>query len=303
MNEPQAFLNGEMIPATQLTVPVYDAGFVQGTTVAEQLRTFGGKLFRLDDHLRRMSHSLELVGVDPGYSIQQLAEAAEALVQHNHPLLPAGQDLGLAIFVSPGGYPALAPQGADLNPRVAMHTFRLPFEQWADKFEQGERLSTVDVRQVPVECWPRELKCRSRMHYYLADRQAHAKEPASRAILQDLDGFVIESSTANVLGYNAAAGIISPPQEKILPGISMAALVDLARSLEVPVVYRDITPSQLAACDEVLLTSTSICVQPVASIDGQKIGSGTPGPLYRRLLAAWSDQVGVDIAAQARQFA
>jgi branched-chain amino acid aminotransferase len=302
MNEPQAFLNGQIIAATELSVPVYDAGFMQGTTVAEQLRTFGGKLFRLDDHLRRLAHSLGTMGIDPGYSIEQLAATAETLVEHNHALLPAGQDLGLAIFVSPGGYPALAPADADVGPRIAMHTYRLPFEQWAGKFDRGQRLSTVSIRQVPEECWPRDVKCRSRMHYYLADRQAHDKEPASRAILQDLDGFVVESSTANVLGYRQAAGIVSPPREKILPGISMAALLDLAKTLGVPSEFRDITPVELAGCDEVLLTSTSICVLPVVAIDGQNIGDGTPGPFFRRLLAAWSEQVGVDIAAQARQF-
>jgi branched-subunit amino acid aminotransferase/4-amino-4-deoxychorismate lyase len=303
MKEPQAFLNGRMIPAAELSVPVYDAGFVQGTTVAEQLRTFGGKLFRLDDHLRRLARSLELIGLKTGCSIEQLAAAAEELAAHNHALLPAGHDLGLAILVSPGDYKPFAPAEAPSGPRVMMHTYPLHFALWAAKFERGERLSTVDVWQVPNECWPAELKCRSRMHYYLADRAAHAKEPASRAILQDAGGFVVEASTANVLGYRAATGLVSPPEEKILPGISMAALFDLARSLDVPTSCRDISPAELAACDEVLLTSTSVCVLPVVAIDGRTIGSGQPGPLYRRLLAAWSEHVGLDIAAQARQFA
>ena len=303
MKEPLAFLNGEMIPATELSVPVYDAGFVLGTTVAEQLRTFNGRLFRLDDHLRRLGQSMELVGVDPGFSMEDLAKAAEELAAHNYGLLAAGGDLGLAILVSPGGYPTMAPKGADVGPRVAMHTYPLPFDQWAHKFEQGERLSTVATRQVPLECWPAELKCRSRMHYYLADREAHDQEPGSRAILQDLDGYVIEASTANVIGFRKSTGLVTPPQEKILPGISMAALLDLARSLDVPSSYADMKPADLAACDEVLLTSTSICVLPVVSIDGQPVGDATPGPMYRQLLAAWSEQVGVDVARQARQFA
>ena len=149
MNSPQAFLNGEMISASQLSVPVYDAGFVQGTTVAEQLRTFGGKLFRLDEHLRRLAHSLATVGVEAGFSIDQLADAAKELASHNHALLPAGHDLQLAVFVTPGGYQAMA-GGADTGPCVAMHTYPLPFGGWAAKFDEGERLSTVSIRQVPV---------------------------------------------------------------------------------------------------------------------------------------------------------
>ena len=301
MTEPQAYLNGAMIPATELTVSVSDAGFVQGTTVAEQLRTFGGKLFRLDEHLERLAHSLEVVGVDPGVSVEQLAEAAKELATHNHALLPAGHDLQLALFVTPGSYPTMATDG-DTGPRVAMHTYPLPFGQWAAKFDEGERLSTVSIRQVPPECWPAELKCRSRMHYYLADREATAKEPGSRAVLQDLDGDVIETSTANIVAYRETQGLISPPREKILPGISLAALFDVAASLDVPTTFGSLTPADLADADEVLLTSTSICVLPVVAIDGTAIGSGTPGPTFRRLLAAWSEQVGVDIAAQARQF-
>jgi branched-subunit amino acid aminotransferase/4-amino-4-deoxychorismate lyase len=69
--EPQAFLNGRFVPASEAMLPVYDAGFVLGTTVAEQMRTFGGRLFRLDAHLARLSHSLEIVGVDLGLGSEQ----------------------------------------------------------------------------------------------------------------------------------------------------------------------------------------------------------------------------------------
>ena len=65
-----AYLNGKLVPVAQAVIPVYDAGFVLGTTVAEQLRTFGGQLFRLDQHLARLQHSLEIVGVDLGLPLE-----------------------------------------------------------------------------------------------------------------------------------------------------------------------------------------------------------------------------------------
>src|SRR5438093_731380 len=111
MSEAQAFINGRYLPVSQAVLPIYDLGFVQGTTVAEQLRTFSGKLFRLDDHLARLAHSLEVVGVDPGLSAAELRGIAEELAGRNHALLEPGDDLNLIIFVTPGGYPAMAPAG------------------------------------------------------------------------------------------------------------------------------------------------------------------------------------------------
>ena len=84
MVEPQAYLNGRFLPASQASVSVWDGGFVQGTTVAEQLRTFGGKLFQLQAHIERLARSLELVGIDPGLSLQRLAEIAQELAAANH---------------------------------------------------------------------------------------------------------------------------------------------------------------------------------------------------------------------------
>ena len=104
MKEPSAYLGGRWVPASAAVVSVGDAGFVLGVGVAEQLRTFAGKLFRLDDHLARLAHSLEIVGLTTGMTAEQLAGTAEELVARNHPLLAPGDDLGLSIVVTPGSY-------------------------------------------------------------------------------------------------------------------------------------------------------------------------------------------------------
>src|SRR3569833_153019 len=127
MTEPLAFLNGRWLPASQATVNVYDAGFVLGATVSEQLRTFGGKLFKLDEHLDRLSRSLVTIGGDPGMPWAQLHAAAECIVTEIFSLLPATSDLGLSIFAPPGAYETLAPAGIADRPTLAMHTYPLPF--------------------------------------------------------------------------------------------------------------------------------------------------------------------------------
>jgi branched-subunit amino acid aminotransferase/4-amino-4-deoxychorismate lyase len=160
-----------------------------------------------------------------------------------------------------------------------------------------------DVRQIPPNCLPPELKCRSRMHFYLADRRAAARRPDARAILLDDDGYVAEATTANVLVYRASEGLVSPPREHILFGVSLGVVQGLAETLDVPFITRRLSVEEFCSGDEAMLTSTSVCLLPIVECDDQPIGHGKPGPIYKRLLDAWSDLVGVDIAAQATQCA
>jgi branched-subunit amino acid aminotransferase/4-amino-4-deoxychorismate lyase len=302
MEEPQAYLNGRFLCASMAAVSPVDAGFVQGATVTEQLRTFGGKLFHLEEHLARLERSLRIVDVDPGMTRVRFAEVARELVAHNYPLLDPADDLGLSIFVTPGTYPGYAEPGPN-RPTVCLHTYPLPFRLWAAKYRTGQSLVTSDVRQVPPQCWPPALKCRSRMHYYLADRRAAQVGPGARALLLDLEGYVTEASTANVVVYDPEEGLISPPPEVALEGISLAVVARLASELGLRWARRGLRPEHVAAAQEVLLTSTPFCLLPVTRLDSRPIGRGVPGPVFGRLLAAWSGRVGVDVQAQAERFA
>jgi branched-subunit amino acid aminotransferase/4-amino-4-deoxychorismate lyase len=301
MTAPQAYLNGKFIPAAEALLPVSDGGFVQGTTVAEQLRTFGGKIFRLEQHIERLFHSLSVVEIDPGLTPGDFHRIAQQLVSHNHPLLANGDDLGLAMFVTPGPYSAMVADAAGAT--VCLHTFPLRFGQWAGKFTQGESLATTGVRQVPTECWPPELKCRSRMHYYLADRAARHAYPGSRALMLDQEGFVVEATTANIILFRESEGLLLPPSEKILPGISQAVLLEIASDLGIACQHRDLVPADVTDSDEVFLTSTSPCMIPVVRLNGQLIGGGRPGSAFAKFMAAWSKRVGIDIIAQAMRLA
>jgi branched-subunit amino acid aminotransferase/4-amino-4-deoxychorismate lyase len=146
------------------------------------------------------------------------------------------------------------------------------------------------------------LKCRSRIHYYLADRKAALAEPGARALLLDQQGHVVESSTANVVLFRSTEGFLSPPRENILPGVSLAVLEELARGMGLAMIYRDLTPEDVLSADEVMLTSTSPCLVPVVSLNREPVAGGAPGPMFRRTMAAWSKLVGLDIAQQARNF-
>ncbi len=301
MSEPLAFWNGRLVPESQVSLSIYDQGFLLGITVSERLRTFGGQLFQLDRHLQRLQHSLQIVQVDAGFTRQQLSEAANQLVGHNHRLLEAGDDLGLSLFVTPGKTLPLD-QTATPSPTVVMHTYPLPFHQWRHLYHRGQALVVSETRQVPVNCWPSELKCRSRMHYYLADCEAARRQPGARALLLDQDGFVSEASTANVLLYDRQR-LLSPPLERILPGVTIGVVSELADRLQIGLEYRDLMVDDVLAADEVILCSTSPCVVPVVEVNGQRIGSGAPGGCFQNLLQQFNQLVGLDLEAQAVQFA
>jgi branched-subunit amino acid aminotransferase/4-amino-4-deoxychorismate lyase len=305
MSEPLAYLNGELVPASRAVIPVTDLGFMQGVTVAEQLRTFNGKLFRLEKHLDRLARSLAIIGVDPGLSREGFTRIAEDLVARNFPAIPAGGDLGLSMFVTPGPYATFAASGFPQRsgPTVGMHTYALPFHLWASKYDTGESLVVTPIEQIPPTCLPSELKCRSRMHYYLADLAARKIEPGARALMVDREGYATESSTANLLAYFRNQGLVSPPRKKILPGVTVGALEELAQSAGIPVTYRNLTVLELARADEALLCSTSPCLWSVTRLNGKPIGDGRPGEIVAGLQRAWSDLVGLDFVAQAKRFA
>ncbi len=296
MAETTAYLNGQWVPASALCLPIDDLGFLLGTTLVERMRTFSGKIFRLDDHLQRLQRSLEIVGWDAEAIGQQVALACEEFLHRNPSLVGAGDDCGIVVFITPG-------KTRDASqPTVCVHGHPLPFYDWARDYETGVEAMVVEVRQVPSECWPAELKCRSRMHYYLADREADSKAQGSKAILLAEDGNVGEGSTANVVAYFADGGLVTPRRTKVLPGVSQQVLFELADSLGLPHCEEDMSPERLGTADEAFFTSTSSCLLPIVRFNDRPLGEGTPGPLFKKLLAAWSKLVGVEICDQAKRF-
>lgn len=299
-----AWQDGRFIPRADLSLSVGDAGFVLGATVTEQLRTFRGRLFLPAAHAARLAASLAAVGIRPTAAVEDLLAAADRVATHNHRLALAahggdpGPDLAVVIFVTPGDHP---PQhgGRPAAARAVVHSFPLAFRTWAAAYEQGVALRTVSITQVPDTCWPLHAKVRSRLHYFLADREARSAEPGARALIAHADGRISETTTANVAIVRHGA-IIAPPDADALPGISLAHVERLAAGEGIAYRRESLCGADLATADEILLTSTPSCLLPATRFDGRPVGDGRPGPVQRRLLAAWSRDVGIDIAAQAR---
>lgn len=305
--EELGWLNGGFLPRRSLCLPVGDAGFVMGATVTEQLRTFGGRLFLPTEHQERLRGSLAAVGIAPRWPLDEVFLAAAGLAARNHAVaFPPGRsgstpgDLGLVIFATPGNQPSQH-RGDPGSPLVAIHSFPLALASWARAYREGASLRSVSVRQVPEACWPIQAKVRSRLHYFLADREAHAAEAGARAVLCHADGRVSETSTANIAVVRD--GVVStPPPSDALAGVSLRHVRGLSEAAGLEWRERSLAVADLAEADEILLTSTPSCVLPATRLDGRPVGGGRPGPVHALLLEAWSRDVGLDIAAQARSF-
>jgi branched-chain amino acid aminotransferase len=302
VTEPLVYLNGRMLPASEAHLKIYDAGIVLGATVTEQMRTFHKRLYKLEEHQDRLWYSLRVASIDIGLTRGELSALTQELVAHNAQLSDQAAELGLIQFVTAGEHAAFAGlpgPAVRAGPTVCVHTFPLPFERWARKMQVGAHLVTPSIRHVPPSCYDPRMKYRSRMHFYLADKEAQQTDAAAAALLLDLHGNLTETATANFLIAEGGA-IISPSPANILPGISRATVIEVASRLGIRFLERDLTVDDALSAAEAFTTSTPYCLMPVTKINGMAIGDGKPGPVFARLLEAWSREVGVDIAEQIR---
>jgi branched-chain amino acid aminotransferase len=297
VTEPLVYLNGQLVPFSQARLPIYDAGIVLGATVTDQTRTFQLRPFRLTDHIERFFRALHYTRIDIGLSKDDLGRIGLELIAYNAKLLEQGDELGLIYFATPGEYRTYAGGPVRAAATLCVHTFVLPFELLAKKMQTGLHLVTPSIRHVPPQCVDPKMKYRSRMHYYLADKEAQLVDAEAIALLLDLDGNVTETSGANFLMVEGGV-IVSPTTRNTLPGVSRATVIELAARLGIAFVERDIQVFEAVNAEEAFLASTPYCLMSVTKINGVAIGDGKPGPLRRRLLQAWSEKVGLDIEQQ-----
>ncbi|MDA1162247.1 MAG: aminotransferase class IV [Planctomycetota bacterium] len=305
MSEPIAFLNDRLVPFSQATLSVTDLGVVAGASVTEMIRTFRHVPFRLSDHLDRLFGSLELCGfltkVDRALVESSIAE----VVTHNSALIPVGHDLGIIVFVTAGQnltYLGSSSRDSAAQGTVCVHTFPLPFELWAGKHSTGQHLASVSVEPLPSTSIPPQAKHRNRLHWFRADKEARSRFPAASSLLATTDGQITETSSGNFFITNDRTIRTALP-ELVLSGISQKVLRELATGLGFDWQESSISLDDLAKADEALTSSTTYCLLPVTRFNDRPVGSGHPGPVFRELMAAWSDLVGVDIVRQAAEAA
>jgi branched-chain amino acid aminotransferase len=272
------YIDGRFVPAADIALPLNDAGVVWGAVVTDRLRTFGGRLFRLDDHLRRFRQSCALAHVPQSRSDADLAAASERLVAENS----AGHDLSVVWLATPG-------HGSE--PTLFAYTQSIETGRIVRLNRLGARLIATPAA---LASDPR-IKHRSRLPWWVAAQQVAAVDPEAEPLFLDpTTGHVLETPTANLVAVLDGV-LTSPPAGTILDGISLGVVRELCWAIAIPFAERPLTLADLHRASEVLLTNTTYCVAGVSRLDDRPVPF--PGPILKRLLDAWTELVGVDVRA------
>jgi branched-chain amino acid aminotransferase len=299
--EPQVYIWGRFVPASQAHLKIFDLGVIMGATCTDMTRTYNHTPYRLEDHVDRLCRSCKYTEIPPPIDRQEIVRVSRELIEHNASLIEVHEDLGMVHFITPGESPIYAGSAglpADAPPTFVIHTFPLPFEKWRHYYTEGCHVVTPSIRHVPPQCVDPKIKCRSRMHWWLADRQTHRVDPKAVSLCLDLEGNVAETAGSNFLIVRDGV-VISPSRRNILWGVSLQTVAELCAELGVDFIERDIQTYDVVNADEAFLTSTPYGVAPATRINGIPIGSGQPdGPIFKQLADAWSQRVGLDVVQQ-----
>ena len=271
------FLNGKFLPIEQAMVPVLDRGFIFGDGVYELIPVYSRAPFRMDDHLARLERSLGAVRIKNPYTREKWREIILQLVAQQ-----PWDDQAVYFQVTRGvakrdhAFPA----GVEPTVFVMCNPLVNPPRELVEK--GGIAVSAVDNR------WLRcDIKSISLIGNCLL-RQVSADADAQETILFR-DGKLTEASASNV--FIVKRGVLaSPPKSNlILPGITYDVVTEIAQAGKIPLEFRDITEAEVRNADEVWVTSSSKEILAIVTLDGNPVGDGRPGPLFKRAYALYQE--------------
>jgi branched-chain amino acid aminotransferase len=297
-NERVAWFNGKIVRESEVLIPFRDQGFLRGDAVFDMTRSFNGKAFRLEEHVARLYRSLKYLDIDPGLSPAEMGAISEDVLARNLHLLGPGEDYWLAQRISRGISRAPGDNWEHYGPNVIVDCVPLPLRERARLFRDGIDVVTPSLRRTP----PDSLSPRAKMHQYLnlvlADREVKAQSPDAWAVLLDVNGNLAEGLGSNI--FLVRDGRLTTPRERyVLPGVSRQATIELAGQLRIPFEERDLDLYDAYTSDECFLTSTSLCICGVRSLNGRSFAAGlVPGPFTQRLIDSYKEMVGCDFVAQ-----
>ena len=273
--EPLVYLNGAMSPIADAKVSVLDRGFIFGDGIYEVIPIYGRRLFRATHHMARLFRSLASIAIpNPHTEAEWMALIDQVVAAH-----PADDQM-VYLQVTRG----VAKRGhafpADITPTVFIMTNPIVLPSPATRVSGVACVSMEDKRW--LHC---EIKSISLLGNVLAAQNA-VENDATESI-QFRDGFLTEASSSNV--WIVKDGVLmGPPKDNlILEGIRYGLIQELCAAHGIPMQVRRISREDVFAADEVLLSSATKEVLPVATLDGQPIGNGKPGPIYAKLYEAY----------------
>ena len=296
-NERVAYHNGEIKPESRVLVSFRDRGFKFGEAVFDTARTVRHKPFKLEEHVDRLFRSMRYLQIDAGLSRDQMVSISNEVLERNLHLIAPDEDYWLFQRVSPGvPDPFLGEDGAD--PTVIIECTPLPLKARAPLYRDGVRVQVPATRRTPPDAVSPRAKTQNYINLLLADREVRAQDAQAWAVLLDHDGNLAEGLGSNIF-FVRDGELLTPRARFVLPGISRETVVDLAGEEGLTVHESDLDLFDAFTSDECFLTSTSLCMVPVSSLNGRPIGDGgVPGPVTARLMEAYKRLLDFDFVAQ-----
>lgn len=297
-NERVAWFNGSFVPEREVMIPFRDRSWKYGDGAFDMTRTFDGRIFRIKEHIDRFYRSLRYLRIDPGMPASEMVALSEEIVERNSHLRPPNGDWWVGQRVS-RGVDAVGDEGWDhTGPNVVIEMIPLPLKKRAHLYRDGAKVAVPPMRRTAPDMLSPRAKTHNYLNMIVAEQPVKAADPEAWALLLDENGNLAEGMGSNV--FIVRDGALQTPREKfVLPGVSRQMTMDMAAKLGIGCAERDIDMFDAATADEMFLTSTSLCILPVSHFNGQAVGDGgVPGPVTKRLIDAYSAEVGCDFVAQ-----
>jgi branched-chain amino acid aminotransferase len=280
----KVWLDGKLLDRDDAKISVYDHGLLYGDGVFEGIRAYAGRIFRADQHLRRLYDSAKAIRLAIPLSPEQFLDAIQQTIKANN-----FTDCYIRAVVTRGvGYLGLSPSKC-VKPSVFIIADSIEMYP-REMYEKGMSVITASViRNHPNAVSPR-IKSLNYLNNILAKMEA-SDAGVSEAIMLNHQGHISECTADNI--FLVRDGIVSTPttHDGILEGVTRATIIDLCGKLGIPCQEKTLGRHDAYVADECFLTGTGAEVIPVTQVDKRPVGSGTPGPITRRLIEAFHKHV------------
>jgi branched-chain amino acid aminotransferase len=282
------FMNGELVPKSEARVAIYDHGFLYGDGAFEGIRVYNGNIFRLNQHLTRLLRSAKALHIDLKMDLEALREAVVRTVRAN------GHRTGyIRISVSRGVGLGLDPKHLNSPPTILISTEQLRLYP-QELYERGLDVITASTRVPPAVCLDPQIKSLGRYVNNINAKMEANRVGAGEALMLNMQGNVAEATGDNIFLVSNGALLTPPTSEGALPGITRGVVMELAKESGIECRECIITLYDVYNAEETFLTGTAAEVIPMVRCDGRDIGSGKPGELTNRIIAAFRERTACD---------
>ncbi|EJS61829.1 MULTISPECIES: branched-chain-amino-acid transaminase [Bacillus] len=276
MGNQYIYMNGEFVEKEKAVVSVYDHGFLYGDGVFEGIRSYGGNVFCLKEHVKRLYESAKSILLTIPMTVEEMEEAVLHTLQKNE-----YADAYIRLIVSRGkGDLGLDPRSC-VKPSVIIIAEQLKlFPQ--EFYDNGLSVVSVASRRNTPDALDPRIKSMNYLNNVLVKIEA-AQAGVLEALMLNQQGYVCEGSGDNVFVVKDGKVLTPPSYLGALEGITRNSVIELCERLNIPCEERPFTRHDVYVADEVFLTGTAAELIPVVKVDSREIGDGKPGSVTKQL--------------------